>query len=209
MHRLLPPFVVLALGLGVPSAASAASTANPDWPCIQGKVPTISLGMVWAGPEIAPDDASWRQSPEIASLAEELSQRRVPVDEAKARIEKFAETVGGERNTKLVLLFTGLFQIVNRERSDIIDGIERYAQKQRALAARIKERAAELSGLRRKDQLGESERARIAELNEQLTWDSRVFDEREQSLTYVCESPVLLEQRLFALAREITNQMQD
>lgn len=209
MRRLLPSFAVLALGFAAPPAASAASTENPDWPCIQGKVPTISLGMVWAGPEIAPDDASWRQSPEIAGLAEELAQRRVPIDDAKARIETFAKTVGDKRNDKLVLLFTGLFQIVNRERSDIIDGIERYAQKQRALAARIKERTAELSGLRRKDQLSESERARVAELNEQLAWDSRVFDEREQSLTYVCESPVLLEQRLFALAREITNQMQD
>ena len=209
MRRLLPSFAVLALGLVIPSAAPAASSENPDWPCIQGKVPTISLGMVWAGPEIEPDDASWRQSPEIANLAEELSQRRVPVDEAKARIETFAKALDDKRNEKLILLFTGLFQIINRERSDIIDGIERYAQKQRALAARIKERTAELSRLRRKDQLDESGRARVAELNEQLTWDSRVFDEREQSLTYVCESPVLLEQRLFALAREITNQMQD
>jgi hypothetical protein len=30
-----------------------------------------------------------------------------------------------------------------------------------------------------------------------------VFDERKQSLTYVCESPVILEKRAFAIARAI------
>jgi hypothetical protein len=36
-----------------------------------------------------------------------------------------------------------------------------------------------------------------------LEWDLRVFDERHQSLAYVCETPTLIEQRLFALARVI------
>jgi len=33
--------------------------------------------------------------------------------------------------------------------------------------------------------------------------DTRIYDEREQSLTFVCEQPVLLEQRLFKIGREI------
>ena len=38
---------------------------------------------------------------------------------------------------------------------------------------------------------------------EQLDWNTRIFQDRQQALTYVCETPVLLEQRVFALARAI------
>ena len=51
------------------------------------------------------------------------------------------------------------------------------------------------------------QQTRRAELEEQILWDSRIYDERERSLTYICEQPVLLEQRIFALAREIMNHL--
>jgi chromosome condensin MukBEF ATPase and DNA-binding subunit MukB len=41
-----------------------------------------------------------------------------------------------------------------------------------------------------------------------LEWDLRVFDERRESLTYVCETPALIEQRLFALARVIQRSLE-
>ena len=41
----------------------------------------------------------------------------------------------------------------------------------------------------------------VAREQEALLWQTRVFDERRQSLTYVCEVPVLIEQRMFALGR--------
>lgn len=68
--------------------------------------------------------------------------------------------------------------------------------------------SAELSALRAKDGSSEAERAKARELDERLLWDIRVFDEREQSLSYVCESPVLLERRLFALARQIMSRLE-
>jgi len=42
------------------------------------------------------------------------------------------------------------------------------------------------------------------ELNEQIDWDTRIYEEREQSLRYVCETPVLLEQRLFQIGRHVS-----
>ena len=36
-----------------------------------------------------------------------------------------------------------------------------------------------------------------------LDWDMRIYEERERSLTYVCEVPVLYEQRAFAIAKLI------
>jgi hypothetical protein len=44
---------------------------------------------------------------------------------------------------------------------------------------------------------------RIEELEDTLAWETRIFRDRAQSLTYVCETPVLLEQRAFAIARLI------
>ena len=41
----------------------------------------------------------------------------------------------------------------------------------------------------------------IDDLEKQLDWATRVFQDRQQSLTYVCETPVILEQRAFALGR--------
>ena len=42
-----------------------------------------------------------------------------------------------------------------------------------------------------------------SELETKFAWDRRIFQERSQSLTYVCEVPQLLEQRLGELARLI------
>ena len=42
-----------------------------------------------------------------------------------------------------------------------------------------------------------------SELETKFTWDRRIFQERSQSLTYVCEVPTLLEQRLGEIARKI------
>ena len=40
-------------------------------------------------------------------------------------------------------------------------------------------------------------------VEEELDWRIRIFEERDRSLTYVCESPVLLERRAYALAQMI------
>ena len=50
------------------------------------------------------------------------------------------------------------------------------------------------------------DRDRIDELEEQIDWDERVYRDRERSLTYVCESPVLIEKRLYAIAQMLLTQ---
>lgn len=188
--------------------AEAADPNNPDWPCIQRKVPEISAGMVWAGPPVEEATAAWRQSQEIADLAQRLSQRRISLEDAHAEIDRFAESQGERKTETLTLLFAGLLQIINRERSEIISGIEKYAARQRALADRIKADSARLTLLLSQEEISGEDEKTVEKLEEKLAWDSRVFDEREQSLTYVCESPVLLEQRIFALARQIMTHLE-
>ncbi|HEY5226394.1 MAG TPA: hypothetical protein VIJ06_06345, partial [Methylovirgula sp.] len=41
----------------------------------------------------------------------------------------------------------------------------------------------------------------------QLQWDVRIFQDQHNTLSYVCEVPVLVEQRLFALTRAIQDDL--
>ena len=186
--------------------AHAATSEDPDWPCIQRQVPEVSAGMVWAGPPVDGLEPKWRQDAEVGELAAAIARRATDLEEAKAKIAAFAERQGTERNDKLTLLFAATLSIVNKERNAIMDGIKRYARRQAKLAKKIETTTAEFNKLPPGG--GEAEQKAREELEQQLVWDTRIFDERQQSLTYVCETPVLLEQRIFALSREIMGQME-
>ena len=193
--------------LAVPGRA--ADPESPDWPCIQRKVPEISAGMMWAGPPVQEDDRSWRRDEKLAALVGELAERRLPIEQAELRIDEFAAGLDADKDQKLTLLFTGLLQDINAVRGEIIEGIERYTRRQRDLADKVRSMTVELAEMRARTDATEEERATARKLEEELVWQTRIFDEREQSLTYVCESPVLLEQRLFALARQIMNHLEE
>lgn len=193
---------LLAAGLLVLSLpAGAASSEDPNWPCVQRKVPEVSAGMVWAGPPLEELQDDWRRDPEVSALAAKVTERRTDIDTAKADIAGFAAGLSNDRNQRLTLLFAGALDSINRERASIISGIGRFTRKQRQLADRIGSLSAELHSL------PSEEAVRKAELEEQLLWDTRIYEDREKSLVYVCEQPVLLEQRIFALSREIMNHL--
>jgi hypothetical protein len=182
-------------------ASQAASPADPDWPCIQPKVPQIAAGQVWNGPPVDEIGESWREDPAIADLAQKLSERRTSLEEAKTLIGDFAASRQGDKSRPLTALFAGTLTLINSERASIIAGIGRYAKRQRALSKKIEDEMAELSQLPQDD--SEDSVAQRQDLLDVQAWDVRIFQEREKSLRYVCEQPVLLEQRAFAIGREI------
>ncbi len=47
------------------------------------------------------------------------------------------------------------------------------------------------------------DQAEIDKLLNQVDWETRIFEERRKSTSYVCEVPVLIEKRLFELGRVI------
>jgi hypothetical protein len=192
------------LAAGIASAPGA-SGQDPDWPCVQRKVPELSLAQVWTGPELPAAASRWANDKEIAALVAELSARRVPLGEAQDRIRDFASGLpAGQAEVSLLTLVQGLFDHMNAERSEIMSGIQRYARKQRSLAVELRKEGSELDALRARADADPQEIDRRAE---RLTWDTRVFDERVQSLTYVCEVPTLIEQRLYALAGTVAEAM--
>lgn len=186
-------FLVLAAALATGLPAHAF-TPTPDWPCVQPRQPHLSLGQVWTGPP-PPEKAA--EPPGIAALAERLAQRRMPLDEATAVIDAFAQ---GQDAETLAALMGAVFRRIDAQRSAIMDGISRYGHRQVGLADRIEARRARMAELQAADP---PDFDAIDAEEEALDWDMRVFTDRRQSLTYVCETPVILEQRLFALGRAI------
>jgi hypothetical protein len=202
---LVRSLALAALLLPAANMALAAMNTDPDWPCIQRKVPELSLGQIWNGPELPQSAKTWTQDPEIPALVKELAARRVPVGEAQSQIRDFATGLpADQKNARMTMLVQGLFDYMNAERSQVISGIARYARKQLELAARLRKEASEVDALRRKADADINE---IAVRTDRLTWETRVFEERVQSLTYVCEVPTLIEQRLYALAKTVAEIM--
>jgi hypothetical protein len=198
---------LLALSMAVLwSAAGAGSVAaatgeDPDWPCVQRLVPEIAPAVIWAGPPLDSVDAG--PSPTIDQLAGELAARRVPLGDATEHVETFALTLAPEqKDEQLTRLFARTLEIINRDRSSIVQGIKKYARGQRALAETINAKNERLSDLPAAQVL---ERDTLAA---ERDWDIRIYDDRRASLTYLCEQPVLLEQRAFALARAIAGHLQ-
>lgn len=201
--RLFWSLLVFLAMSGAAQALAAGDAEDPDWPCMQRKVASISAATVWDGPEIPKDGVRWRDQADMAELVSGISSRRMPIEQAYAALDGFAAKLGSDRNEKLTLLFAGLLQTIDAERSDLIRGIERYTRRQKQLADKVKSERGELQALRANQRLGEAEDARMKELEKAVQWDTRVFEERRESLSYVCETPVLLEQRLYALARHV------
>ena len=190
MRALLMTTVLTALAL-----PALATQPTADWPCVQVLQPHLSLGQVWSGP--APDPKA-PPAPEIAAVADRIVERRMTLAEAEAEIAAFA---GTHDAAGLTALMQAAFDRIDRHRSMLIAGISRYGHKQVALAAQVEQRRERMAQLEKADK---PDFDAIDAEEAALDWDTRVFTERQQSLTYVCETPVILEQRLFALARAIS-----
>lgn len=201
----LRSLVIVWVGVGASSTAFAAASNDPSWPCIQRKVPELSIGQVWNGPELPDTAVNWNTDTQIESLVGELAARRNSLDVAQSRIVEFAGSIPRDQvNNKMFLLFQGLFDTLNGERVQVLTGISRYAAKQRDMAADLRKEASRVDALRTKHDTDPEE---LDRLNERLTWETRIYDERVHSLTYVCEVPTIIEQRLYGLSKTIIGTM--
>lgn len=204
-----PTFNAIAAALLLATTGPALSAANndPDWPCIQRKVPELSFGQIWTGAELPASAKDWSQDRRIADLVEELAARRLPIADAQQQIKEFAADLPPDRmNDQLAKLVQGLFEHMDHERSEVMSGIGRYARNQLELAARLRKEASEVDAMRGKPDANVNE---IAARTDRLTWETRIFEERVQSLTYVCEVPTLIEQRLYALAKTVNEVLKE
>lgn len=187
------------------SAALAADPRYPDWPCPQAKVPDISIAAVWAGPAIDDVGASWKDDAKVSALVAKLAARRIPLEEAQKDVADFLTGTPEEKARKGKLLFAGLFDTLNAQRTSVMNGLERVMRKQREAVDKVRGDTIALQEL----QSGATpDQAKVEELANQVNWETRIFEDRRRVMKFVCEVPTAIDQRLFALAREIQQDME-
>jgi hypothetical protein len=203
MHSALSALLAMAIVVPstLPAAAQPRAKIDPDWPCQQIKTPTFSLASVWAGPELDLNSQTWRNESDVADLATRMAERRVPIADVQSAIADFKAKAGPDANAKILRAFAAAFEDLSRQRSQILEGLDRFGHRQHALADRIRTEAEAVH--KSSDQKSDGQAPPGADSQDRLQWDIRIFDDRRQTATYVCEAPTLIEQRIGEIARAV------
>lgn len=202
---MIAPARIAAIGaaLGLVSAVAVAAAVrgeDPDWPCQQRLVPSITAAAVWSGPTLEGID-EWHAEPRVAGLVARIAPRDVPTPEGEAAIKRFLEAAESERNRLATLAFAGLLEETNRQRADLIDRLKQFARRQHSIADIVARITAELRAIPPHSQ-GEAADRR-AELEQRRSFTTRAFEEAQRTVRYACEAPLQLEARLGAYARAL------
>jgi hypothetical protein len=203
--RLLAALCLLVAVAAPTDRSLAADPRYPDWPCAQAKVPEISLAAVWNGPALDDAASRWKEDAKVSALVPRLAARRTPLEEAEKMIAEFLSESPAQKNERGKLLFAGLFDTLNAQRSSVMSGLERITRKQREAADKIR---ADTLALHALQDASPPDPARIDELGNQLVWETRIFEDRRRVIKFVCEVPTMIDQRLFALGRAIQQEME-
>ncbi|MGL9621013.1 hypothetical protein QRQ56_23645 [Bradyrhizobium sp. U531] len=195
---------VLALTLSG-TAARAADPRYPNWPCTQAKVPEISLAAVWAGPALDDAETKWKNDAKVTALVAKLSARKTSIEDAEKSVKDFLAASSADKSANAKLLFAGLFDTLNAQRSQVMSGLERVSRKQREAADKIREETIQLQTLQGATPRDE---AKVEALGNDLIWKTRIFEDRNKVVRFVCEVPTTIDQRLFALGRVIQQEME-
>ena len=173
----------------------------PDWPCQQLKVPGIAVASVWNGPSIEGIDTKPADTKE-SDLVTRLAARRTPIEDARKLIADYLAGTDAEKQDKAKKLFAELYSTLNAQRDEVMNGIERFSRKQKAAADDIRSEAQKLRELQDK---ANADQAQTEDLASRLAWQTRIFEDRRKSTSYVCDVPVQIEKRLFDLGSAIQN----
>lgn len=198
--------LMAALAFAVSTAAArAADPRYPNWPCAQAKVPEISLAAVWSGPSLDDAETKWKDDAKVTALVSKLSARKTPMDEAEKSVKEFLAGSAADKTANAKLLFAGLFDTLNAQRSQVMNGLERVSSKQRQAAEKIREETIQLQALQGAASRDDS---KVEALSNELIWKTRIFEDRNKVVRFVCEVPTAIDQRLFALGRVIQQEME-
>ena len=171
------------------AAAMAAAPVDPDWPCVQRLVPSLTAATLWPGQAPTGD---WRADPRIAALVRDAADRRRPVDEAARRLEDFVATKPGAEAVSEV--FAGLVDQTNVERGQAIERLRSIARRERALASATDRVTTELEAL-------PATAPERDDLTARRTLMIREYEEIGRTIRYSCEIPVDFEARLGRFAQ--------
>jgi len=193
---------VLAIVACATQPAFALDPRYPDWPCQQLKVPEISVAAVWSGPSIEAIDTTKPVDMKQGELVGRLAARRTSMEDARKLIADYLSGTNEEKQDKAKVLFSALYSTLNGQRDQVMSGIERFSRKQKAMAEDIREKTQKM---RQAQDMPNADQAQNDELASQLLWQTRIFEDRRKTTSYMCDVPVLIEKRLFDLGSAIQN----
>jgi len=213
MSRLARPLgaVLLAGLLALADAACFAAPAprrggDADWPCQQRLMPVIGSGALWSGPPLD-SVGDWHGEPTVAELVGRIAPRNVSTDTGVAAIGTFADELppAADRPRLMTLVFAGLLDETNRERTEIIARLKGLGRRQHELAD-IASRAGEaLRGIPA-DATGD-DAARRTDLEQRFAFVTQAFENTQRTMRYACEAPVRLEARLGRYAQAVKSRL--
>lgn len=185
-------------------AFRAPGGEEPDWPCEQRYVADLSWGTIWTGPNLDEPLKTWERDALARDQAVAVASDDTEEKDGVKMIDAFASKLTGsdkEKDKELTTLFAGIFDSMNSQRSAMLRGIKRFVGRQAAVVKKLNElqdkaRAMEAKGIEKYD-------PKMSDLNKQIYWNTRVYDERNKLTHYVCDEPILLEERLGAYARAV------
>jgi hypothetical protein len=192
----------LALMLAAPSLAAPRKGDDPDWPCQQRAVPTLSAATYWSGPPLE-ETGDWTAEPRVSELVQQIAPRQVPAAQGEAAIGKFADSLGADDDKKrlLSLVFAGLLGETNRQRGEIIARLLELGHRQHDLADIASHAGEELRTIPT-DATGE-EASRRADLEQRFNFVTQAFTSTQRTMRYACDIPVQLDARLGRYARAL------
>lgn len=191
---ILPAILIACVTHSAP--ARAADFSDPTWPCVQRKVENLSVGLMWPHPVETPETGP-ETAAAVKNLVSRLVLRRISPEDLGPDIAAFTSAHGSDP-VLLGYVFSKTFDALSGTRRKLIRGIEDYSLKQIALSEKIDATRAKMDDLMSAEN---PDFDQVDSLEEKLDWDERIYTDRARSLIYVCESPVLIEKRLFAIAQ--------
>ena len=131
-------------------------------------------------------------------------QRGQPIEQTQTLLHDFAQHAGPDKQAQLLQVLVGLFTVLDAERESVIAGLDRFGVRQKQLAADIR---ADNETLRSLQNDSAADPKDVRQMTQQVTWEVEVYQDRRQALSYTCDVPGKIEQRLFAIAREIQQEL--
>jgi YVTN family beta-propeller protein len=181
-----------------PGARPATPPQAPAWPCDAPPKPALVPAEIWA-PTATSAAQDWRAEPEIVQLVNAIAPRSVPMAEAGRRVHDVARRSSPAVQARIA---AGLIDTIDAERRLIVAGILRFNDRQEQLARRI-EQGYSVADDAHDQGAGAGAGETRAASEEQLRWDTRIFEDRQRMLPIVCRQPAALEARLAGLIAAI------
>lgn len=179
--------------------------AEADWPCEQKYVDQLSYGTMWSGPPLDNALKSWHQNNGLREIVTYLTDENTEEADGVKAIDEFAAKLGADKNKQLTELFAALFETMNDKRTSDQEGIKKYFHRQEAAAQRVNKIQADLRSVDVKG--AKPDDPKLAELKKNLAWNNRIYDEGQTLVPYICQIPLILEQKLGAYGRAIQGHM--